>query len=122
MSRLYARARWSPVDRAADALGRHRLAGAESLRELADAQLLEQPWDLGQGAAALAPALVGLLELVDRAHAVAVDGGVVGQALQATRRCAQVAKDVGQPRGAGGGDEPRVHEAPELAGDVLARF
>ena len=45
----------------------------------------------------------------------------VRQPLEPARGGAQVALDVGQPRGAGRGDEARVHEPAELALDVLAR-
>ena len=61
------------------------------------------------------------LELVDRVHPVAVGGDRVGQALEAARRGAQVAHDVGQAVAAGGGDEAGVDEAAELAGDVEPR-
>ena len=67
--------------------------------------------DLARGARLGA---VRRLELVDRAQLVAVGGDGVGQAVQAPRRGAQVALDVGQPPGAGGGDEAREDEAAEL--------
>jgi hypothetical protein len=100
-------------------------ARAEPLGEVAHPQLLEQPRDLAQRRrqrAAAAPSLdpfsVGLLELVDRGHAVAVGGDVVGEALEAALGGAQVALDVGQTARRRRGDEASEDEAAELACDV----
>ena len=74
------------------------------LRELAHAQLLEQPRHLGQlavhapaGGQLLEPVPVEVLELVHGPHPVAVDGGGSAQPLEPPLGAAQVALDVGQP-------------------------
>src|SRR5437764_15187948 len=88
-------------DDSADALGGDRSAGAAVARgerrgELGDAQLLQHPADLVElrrlrrarrpvGEAAL----VGGLQLVDRAHAVAVASGCVREAVEAGGGAAQ---------------------------------
>src|SRR3954463_5674293 len=101
------------LQRAADPLARHLPARAERLRELVDAQLLEHPAHLGERGRApprVAHALVLGLELVDGAHAVAVDRHGVRKLLEAALGGAQIALDVGQPRHAGRGDEAGMDE------------
>ena len=98
----------------------HLAAHPDRLRELAHAQLLEQPRHLGQLAVhapargqLLEPVSVEVLELVHGAHAVTVDGRSRPQALEPPFGAAQVAFDVGQPASPGRRDG--AEEAPEQA-------
>src|SRR5262249_14965649 len=75
------------------------------------AQLLEQPADLRIGTARP----MQRLELVDRAHAIAVGRGGVRQPVEAPRGRTEVADDVVEPRNTGRRYEPGVHEPPQLA-------
>ncbi len=62
-----------------------------------------------------------ILQGVDGMHAVAVDGNLRRDARQALRHPIQVALQGGQLLGAGGREEPVVHEEAKLMVDVVAR-
>src|SRR5690348_4106998 len=102
----------SRMQKALDALLADLLLGAERLREERHAQLLEEPAHVGVRRAPL-------FEGVDARLQLLVAARVARRRLEAEQDRLQVALDVGEPAGTGGGDEAGMRQATELRVHVL---